>query len=134
MTVFSPMLEMSRSCSLSDNMFVHSVSTMVSTWYSFTLPTSGPRLWGEKPVRMKWKRKKDLSTVKRDAQAHSSPWQRSPKCKYNQNISIDTDILQHGSCPHIHVPCAAARLPPYRVSVEFRADLQEDVSHHLLQI
>lgn len=56
MTVFSPMLEISRSCSLSDNMFVHSVSTMISTWYSFTLPTSGPRLQEEKPDRMKRKR------------------------------------------------------------------------------
>lgn len=52
-TVLRPMLEISRSCSLSDSMFVQSVSTMVSTWYSFTLPTSGPRLQGEKPVRMK---------------------------------------------------------------------------------
>lgn len=52
-TVLRPMLEISRSCSLSDSMFVQSVSTMVSTWYSFTLPTSGPRLWEEKPVRIK---------------------------------------------------------------------------------
>lgn len=36
--------EMSLSCSLSDSMLVHSVSTMVSTWYSFTLLTRGPRL------------------------------------------------------------------------------------------
>lgn len=43
-TVFRPMLEMSRSCSLSDSMFVHNVSTIVSTWYSFTLLTSGPKL------------------------------------------------------------------------------------------
>lgn len=43
-TVFRPMLEMSRSCSLSDSMFVHSVSTIVSTWYSLTLLTSGPKL------------------------------------------------------------------------------------------
>lgn len=35
---------MSRSCSLSDRMLAHRVSTMVSTWYSFTLPTRGPRL------------------------------------------------------------------------------------------
>lgn len=35
---------MSRSCSLSDSMFVHRVSTIVSTWYSFTLLTRGPRL------------------------------------------------------------------------------------------
>lgn len=26
-------------------MLVHKVSTMVSTWYSFTLLTRGPRLW-----------------------------------------------------------------------------------------
>lgn len=44
-TVLSPMEEMSLSCSLSDSMLVHRVSTMVSTWYSFTLLTSGPRLW-----------------------------------------------------------------------------------------
>lgn len=44
MTVFRPMLEMSLSCSLSDSMLVHSVSTIVSTWYSFTLLTRGPRL------------------------------------------------------------------------------------------
>lgn len=43
-TVFRPMEEMSLSCSLSDSMLVHSVSTMVSTWYSFTLLTRGPRL------------------------------------------------------------------------------------------
>lgn len=52
-TVLRPMLEMSRSCSLSDSMLVQSVSTMVSTWYSFTFPTSGPRLREEKPVRMR---------------------------------------------------------------------------------
>ncbi|TNN40106.1 hypothetical protein EYF80_049732 [Liparis tanakae] len=39
-----PMDEMSLSCSLSDSMLVHSVSTIVSTWYSFTLLTSGPKL------------------------------------------------------------------------------------------
>lgn len=43
-TVLRPMLEMSRSCSLSDSMFVHNVSTIVSTWYSLTLLTSGPKL------------------------------------------------------------------------------------------
>lgn len=43
-TVLSPMEEMSLSCSLSDSMLVHKVSTMVSTWYSFTLLTRGPRL------------------------------------------------------------------------------------------
>lgn len=43
-TVLSPMEEMSLSCSLSDSMLVHRVSTIVSTWYSFTLLTSGPRL------------------------------------------------------------------------------------------
>lgn len=43
-TVFRPMEEMSLSCSLSDSMLVHSVSTMVSTWYSFTLLTRGPKL------------------------------------------------------------------------------------------
>lgn len=43
-TVFSPMLEMSLSCSLSDVMFEHSVSTIVSTWGSFTLLTRGARL------------------------------------------------------------------------------------------
>lgn len=35
---------MSRSCSLSDRMLAQRASTMVSTWYSFTLPTRGPRL------------------------------------------------------------------------------------------
>ena len=40
----SPMLEMSLSCSLSDTMLQHSVSTMVSTWNSFTLFTRGPKL------------------------------------------------------------------------------------------
>lgn len=43
-TVFSPMLEMSLSCSLSDVMFEHSTSTIVSTWGSFTLLTRGARL------------------------------------------------------------------------------------------
>jgi len=43
-TVFRPMEEMSLSCSLSDSMLVHSVSTIVSTWYSFTLLTRGPKL------------------------------------------------------------------------------------------
>ena len=44
MTVLRPIEEISRSCSLSDSMLVQSVSTMVSTWYSFTLLTRGPRL------------------------------------------------------------------------------------------
>ena len=39
-----PILEISLSCSLSDNILLHNVSTMVSTWNSFTLFTSGPRL------------------------------------------------------------------------------------------
>lgn len=43
-TVFKPMLQISRSCSFSDSMLLHSVSTIVSTWYSFTLLTNGPRL------------------------------------------------------------------------------------------
>lgn len=43
-TVFRPMPAMSRSCSLSDRMLAQRVSTMFSTWYSFTLPTRGPRL------------------------------------------------------------------------------------------
>ena len=43
-TVFRPMPAMSRSCSLSDRMLAQRASTMVSTWYSFTLPTRGPRL------------------------------------------------------------------------------------------
>lgn len=43
-TVFSPMLDISRNCSFSDTIFVQRASTMVSTWYSFTLFTSGPRL------------------------------------------------------------------------------------------
>ena len=38
------MLEISLSCSLSDNMLEQSVSTIVSTWNSFTLFTRGPRL------------------------------------------------------------------------------------------
>lgn len=44
MTVFRPMLEMSLSCSLLDTMFEQRVSTIVSTWHSFTFPTKGPRL------------------------------------------------------------------------------------------
>lgn len=44
MTVLSPMLEMSRSCSLSETILLQSVSTMASTWCSFTLLTRGPRL------------------------------------------------------------------------------------------
>lgn len=44
MTVFNPMLEISRNCSLLLTMFVHRVSTIVSTWGSFTLFTRGPRL------------------------------------------------------------------------------------------
>lgn len=43
-TVFRPMLEISRSCSLFEIMFEQSVSTIVSTCISFTLLTSGPRL------------------------------------------------------------------------------------------
>lgn len=43
-TVLRPILEMSRSCSLSDTMLPHSESTIVSTWYSLTLLTNGPRL------------------------------------------------------------------------------------------
>ena len=39
-----PILEISRNCSFSDSMLLHSVSTIVSTWTSFTLFTSGPRL------------------------------------------------------------------------------------------
>ncbi len=38
------MLEISLSCSLSDKILLHRVSTIVSTWNSFTLFTSGPRL------------------------------------------------------------------------------------------
>ncbi len=44
MTVFRPMLEMSLSCSLLETMLEQRVSTIVSTWHSFTLPTRGPRL------------------------------------------------------------------------------------------
>lgn len=44
MTVFRPMLEMSLSCSLLDTMLEQRVSTIVSTWHSFTFPTRGPRL------------------------------------------------------------------------------------------
>lgn len=44
MTVFKPMEEMSRNCSLSPTMLLHSVSTMCSTWWSLTLPTRGPKL------------------------------------------------------------------------------------------
>lgn len=40
----SPMLEMSLSCSLSESMFEHRESTIVSTWCSLTLLTRGPRL------------------------------------------------------------------------------------------
>lgn len=43
-TVLRPILEISRSCSLSESMLVQRVSTIVSTWYSFTLLTKGPRL------------------------------------------------------------------------------------------
>lgn len=43
-TAFSPMLEMSLSCSLSDIMLAHSMSTIASTWGSFTLLTRGARL------------------------------------------------------------------------------------------
>ena len=56
-----PILEMSLSCSLSDTMLQHSVSTMVSTWNSFTLFTRGPRLqqakneqgWGLAKTKLK---------------------------------------------------------------------------------
>ena len=41
---YSPILEMSRNCSWSDNIFEHKESTIVSTWCSLTLPTRGPRL------------------------------------------------------------------------------------------
>lgn len=85
MTVFSPMLEISRSCSLSDNMFVHSVSTMVSTWYSFTLPTRGPRLWKEKPVRMK--RKRDAFHHQKGCSGSSKAAQ--PQVQILPNISIE---------------------------------------------
>ncbi|KAH3897097.1 hypothetical protein DPMN_021281 [Dreissena polymorpha] len=44
--LYIPILEISLSCSLSDSMLLHSVSTMVSTWNSFTLFTRGPRLEG----------------------------------------------------------------------------------------
>lgn len=44
MTVFKPMLEISLNCSLSETILAHSESTIVSTWYSFTLFTNGPRL------------------------------------------------------------------------------------------
>ena len=43
-TVLRPMLEISRSCSLSETMLAHKASTMTSTWYSFTLLTKGPKL------------------------------------------------------------------------------------------
>lgn len=46
MTVFRPMLEMSLSCSLLDTMLEQRVSTIISTWHSFTFPTRGPRLHG----------------------------------------------------------------------------------------
>lgn len=45
MTVFRPILDMSLSCSLSLSMFEQRASTMISTWISFTLDTSGPRLF-----------------------------------------------------------------------------------------
>ena len=43
MTVLRAMEEMSLSCSLSPTMLLQSVSTIVSTWYSLTLDTRGPR-------------------------------------------------------------------------------------------
>lgn len=43
-TVFKPIDDMSLSCSLSESMFVHNVSTISSTWNSFTFDTSGPKL------------------------------------------------------------------------------------------
>lgn len=46
MTVFKPILDMSLSCSLSETMLLQRESTMVSTWYSLTLLTSGPKLVG----------------------------------------------------------------------------------------
>ena len=48
--LYPPMLDISLSCSLSDSMLEHSVSTIVSTWYSFTLPTSGPKLSQNKQI------------------------------------------------------------------------------------
>lgn len=50
MTVLSPMLEMSLSCSLCDIMLAHNASTIVSTWNSFTLLTRGPKLNNEKLI------------------------------------------------------------------------------------
>lgn len=44
MTVLRPMLDISLSCSLSETIFPHRASTIVSTWYSLTLFTRGPRL------------------------------------------------------------------------------------------
>lgn len=45
----SPILEISLSCSLSESMFEHKESTIVSTWCSLTLLTRGPRLKRENP-------------------------------------------------------------------------------------
>lgn len=44
MTVLRLIDEMSRNCSLSEHMFVHKWSTIVSTCSSFTFVTNGPRL------------------------------------------------------------------------------------------
>lgn len=44
MTVLRPMLEISRNCSFSDTKLLQRFSTIVSTWYSLTLFTNGPKL------------------------------------------------------------------------------------------
>lgn len=43
-TVFKPIEEISFSCSLSESIFEHNVSTIISTWNSLVLVTRGTRL------------------------------------------------------------------------------------------
>ena len=43
-TVLRPIDEISLNCSLSPIMLLHNVSTINSTWWSFTLHTNGPKL------------------------------------------------------------------------------------------
>lgn len=72
-TVFRPMPAMSRSCSLSDRMLAQRVSTMFSTWYSFTLPTRGPRL---RPTEEGGKVQKLQACLKPGCLLHSSQSRR----------------------------------------------------------
>jgi len=124
MTVFSPMLEISRSCSLSDSMFVHSVSTMVSTWYSFTLPTSGPRLSEEKRSQSEQRRRQMLSTIKRDTRAHSSLKAAQPQVqilpKHQYRVPISCSACR---VPTFTYPVLLPQLTVYQISVDFRSDL-----------